>query len=158
MSESLSAPFKAGDRVVALDTAQGLLVPGQVYTVSVISRQRHGDPRVIINGLYADGRVPCSGLEYYNFRAAVAGQDYDIPKPPITFADKAEYLGHCEDGSSVQKHSAGGLYPYTLSFRDNQDPHSKHKYDVGLTGPRIVGTTWLRSVDHAVEVALALKK
>lgn len=28
------------------------------------------------------------------------------------------YAGHMNDGSSVQKHSAGGLYPYIIGYTD----------------------------------------
>ena len=28
------------------------------------------------------------------------------------------YQGHLADGSSVQRHSAGGLYPFIIYFRD----------------------------------------
>jgi len=28
------------------------------------------------------------------------------------------YQGHCADGSSIQKHSAGGLYPYVIGYTD----------------------------------------
>ncbi len=31
------------------------------------------------------------------------------------------YQGHLSDGSSVQKHSAGGLYPYVIFAKDT--PH-----------------------------------
>lgn len=30
----------------------------------------------------------------------------------------ATYQGHCADGSSVQKHSAGGIYPYIVFAKD----------------------------------------
>lgn len=29
------------------------------------------------------------------------------------------YLGHMPDGSSIQRHSAGGAYPYVVQVRDN---------------------------------------
>jgi hypothetical protein len=28
------------------------------------------------------------------------------------------YQGHCADGSSVQKHSAGATYPYVIGYTD----------------------------------------
>lgn len=30
------------------------------------------------------------------------------------------YQGHCSDGSGVQKHSCGGLYPYVIGVRERQ--------------------------------------
>ena len=49
------------------------------------------------------------------------------------------YAGHLPDGSSVQKHSAGGLYPYViylLAGTCNQAnalaTHFKTEYDQGL--------------------------
>jgi len=42
------------------------------------------------------------------------------------------YQGHLADGSSVQKHSAGGLYPYVVAVRDTD--HGR-RYE--LLGPGI---------------------
>jgi len=50
------------------------------------------------------------------------------------------YQGHLPDGSSVQKHSAGGAYPYVLVLRDSQRPGAK--FDWGLIGPGIDKTLW----------------
>ena len=30
------------------------------------------------------------------------------------------YAGHLSDGSGIQKHSAGGLYPYVIGVRERQ--------------------------------------
>lgn len=45
------------------------------------------------------------------------------------------YQGHLNDGSSVQKHSAGGLYPYIIYAKQCGDAlatHMKAEYDQGL--------------------------
>ncbi len=33
----------------------------------------------------------------------------------------SQYQGHCSDGSSVQKHSAGANYPYVIGQRDRAE-------------------------------------
>ncbi len=55
----------------------------------------------------------------------------------------ATYQGHHADGSSIQKHSAGGAYPYVLVLRDSQRPGAK--FDWGVIGPKINGIKWLPS-------------
>jgi hypothetical protein len=49
------------------------------------------------------------------------------------------YMGHLNDGSSVQKHSAGGLYPYVIYARQKGAALSYgvltpegEEFDVGL--------------------------
>lgn len=53
------------------------------------------------------------------------------------------YQGHLADGSSVQKHSAGGAYHYVLVLRDSRRPGAK--FDWGLVGPGINNPIWLKS-------------
>ena len=53
------------------------------------------------------------------------------------------YQGHHADGSSIQKHSAGGAYPYVLVLRDSRRPGAK--FDWGVIGPEINGIKWLPS-------------
>lgn len=55
----------------------------------------------------------------------------------------ATYQVHHADGSSIQKHSAGGAYPYVLVLRDSRWPGEK--FDWGVIGPEILGVVWLRS-------------
>lgn len=38
------------------------------------------------------------------------------------------YQGHLPDGSSVQRHSAGGLYPFVLFAKDGADGKLAHGY------------------------------
>lgn len=69
------------------------------------------------------------------------------------------YAGHHPDGSSIQNHSAGPLYPYVLIWRDkNGGPDTNGKYDVGVMGPRITGTMWCPSLDDAVKIAEIIKE
>lgn len=58
-------------------------------------------------------------------------------------AQPAVYEGHLADGSGIQKHSAGGAYPYVLVLRDSQRPGEK--FDWGLVGGRIERPIWLAS-------------
>ena len=51
------------------------------------------------------------------------------------------YQGHHTDGSSIQKHSAGGAYPFVLVLRDSKQPGSK--FDWGVIGPGIDGIKWV---------------
>lgn len=144
----MTCPFKVGDKVVASGKYKGMaLRPGKVYTVQKVQRLR-----VTIEGRYESGELPISGLGFSCFRAAVAGVDYPLPPNDLYPS------GHLADGSSVQKHSAGELYPYVVAYRDSTDPHSSRNYDVGLIGPRVVGTAWFTSFDDAVAAAMALKK
>ena len=53
------------------------------------------------------------------------------------------YQGHLPDGSSVQKHSAGGAYPYVLVLRDSQRPGAK--FDWGLIGNGIDKPVWFKT-------------
>ncbi len=69
------------------------------------------------------------------------------------------YSGHRPDGSSVQNHSAGPLYPYVLVWRDKKGgPDANGKYDVGVIGPRLVDTAWCVSFTVAVKIAENLKE
>lgn len=66
------------------------------------------------------------------------------------------YQGHMADGSSVQKHSAGGAYPYVLQLRDN--PRGGFYWD--MIGPGIAGKLTFESSDAwdaAVRRVLAVR-
>jgi hypothetical protein len=66
------------------------------------------------------------------------------------------YQGHLADGSSVQKHSAGGAYPYVLVLRDSQRPGAK--FDWGLIGPGIDTQIWLKTSALWDEAVRGLKR
>lgn len=101
-------------------------------------------------GIFAP--TPQPGESRRTSAAVYASQDRDLHEllgkladhmaaPPPAPADA--YQGHLPDGSSVQKHSAGGAYPYVLVLRDSQRPGEK--FDWGLIGPGLPRTIWLRS-------------
>jgi hypothetical protein len=69
-----------------------------------------------------------------------------------------KYQGHLPDGSSVQKHSAGGLYPYVLVVRDSKFRVPGVRYDYGVMGPGILGVDWVGPRDAAVSMADAYKR
>ncbi len=61
------------------------------------------------------------------------------------------YQGHLNDGSSVQKHSAGGLYPYVIFAKDTP---SGLRY--GVLCPSGYASE-LRIYGEAVDIALFYK-
>lgn len=83
----MNNPFKTGDKVVAIGECGGDLRIGKVYTVKAISGKL-----VTIEGRYENGDPPICGQGYNNFRAAIAGQDYEVPQQPamILATDAAE--------------------------------------------------------------------
>jgi len=62
-----------------------------------------------------------------------------------------QYQGHLSDGSSIQRHSAGALYPYVIAARQSG---SKLEYGVVTPGGQYI---WTGTYDSAVEKAFALK-
>lgn len=61
----------------------------------------------------------------------------------------SNYLGHLNDGSSVQKHSAGGIYPCVLF---SQETPTGRKY--GLITPDNQSGKLYESYDIAVNAAI----
>lgn len=143
----MSHPFKTGDKVVRLpEHRNGLWSKGDA--VATVTWAGYSDGRYcvrvdVILGTFVAAR----------FRAAVAGQDYDVP------AERNDvYQGHLPDGSSVQAHSAGGLYPVVLTYRDKAGgPNADGKYDVGVISPKNQDPIWFKSSDAAIAVAEAIK-
>lgn len=170
----MNNPFKVGDKV------KENMWPGRdLHRIDVATV-------VQVEGLFVIVDKP-SLSEYHrgstrwhhdNLRAAIAGQDYPLPaattKDPLAGAvarvctPPEANSGHLPDGSSVQKHSAGPLYPCVLTFRDarlngrvwNEDlkAHVKAKYDVGIISPRNYEPLWFSTFDRAVSVATAIKE
>ena len=135
----MNNPFKIGDKVVRLNYGQGNFAVGDVGEVIRVTGLR----------VALRGDTPEYVHHIENLRAAIAGQDYDVPaSEPNT--------GHLPDGSSVQKHSAGLLYPCVLILRDKR-LHGEGKYDVGVISPRNPEPIWCSSTDAAVAVAVAIK-
>ena len=61
-----------------------------------------------------------------------------------TSVQPGTYQGHHADGSSIQKHSAGGAYPYVLQLRDK--PAGGYWWE--MTGPGIEGALRFGSGDE----------
>lgn len=145
----MNHPFKKGDKVVRLPDYQKFLWTRGSKVVTVTDTAYYGDgkPSVYVSG--------CTRA--YNadrFRAAIAGQDYDVPTKRTDV-----YQGHLPDGSSVQAHSAGGLYPFVLVWRDKRNgPDAYGKYDVGVIGPTNQDPIWCPCSDHAIKLAEAIKE
>lgn len=146
-----SHPFKRGDKVVRLAehyNADWTLGNTVCTVLSTAFYYYSGEPSVF---LYEDG-----GTRSYDadrFRAAIAGQDY--PALPPVSAGVAHYAGHLPDGSSVQKHSAGPLYPCVIAMRDGI---LGGKYDYGVISPRNQEPLWLSTHEAAMLVAETIKK
>lgn len=66
--------------------------------------------------------------------------------------------GHMPDGSGIQRHSAGGHYPYVLVYRDKKQYCDEFgRYDVGVIGPQNQTPLWFKSLNHAVRVIESMK-
>jgi hypothetical protein len=145
----MNNPFKIGDKVVRLNWDHGNFKVGDVGEVIKVS----SDLRVALRS-----DAPQFAHRIENLRAAIAGQDYGVPAPDYENfnAVLGPNTGHLPDGSSVQKHSAGLLYPCVLILRDKR-LHGEGKYDVGVISPRNPEPIWCSSTDAAVAVAVAIK-
>lgn len=156
----MSNPFKAGDKVVRINPyIDQNFVENKVYTVSYIEpfRQRGTVSVHLKDGPTTDGGY-AGPWDSWKFRAAIAGQDYDVLAAPAASAFTDVYQGHLPDGSSVQAHSAGGLYPVVLVYRDKVGgPNADGKYDVGVISPKNQDPIWFKSSDAAIAVAEAIK-
>ncbi len=58
------------------------------------------------------------------------------------------YEGHLPDGSGIQRHSAGLIYPYVILARQKSD-----SLEWGIIGPDTGGYLWFGSRDDAVRAA-----
>lgn len=138
-------PFKVGDKVVRLPEWRRTALwvcDGEVHTVEEADYYRDGSPRIRLQGVD-------SAWDAARFRAAIAGRDY-----PVCIQPEAN-SGHLSDGSSVQKHSAGPLYPCVIAMRDGI---LGGKYDYGVISPRNQEPLWLSTHETAVSVAETIKK
>lgn len=153
----MSNPFKAGDKVVRRsEYIDQNFVEHQVYTVSYIEPGNvRGASVHLKDGPTTNGGYP-GPWDAWKFRAAIAGQDYDVRA--VAVDTLGVYQGHLPDGSSVQAHSAGGLYPVVLVYRDKVGgPDANGKYDVGVISPKNQDPIWFKSSDAAIAVAEAIK-
>lgn len=113
-----------------------------------------GDEDVVVEFLHTSG----SGWHLEKFGKGHAGHNLDLVERAKPATGESAYAGHHPDGSSIQKHSAGPLYPYVLVYRDKKGgPDASGKYDVGVIGPKHEGTIWCKDFNQAVALAEHLK-
>lgn len=75
-------PFKTGDKVVALVENNGQLRVGKIYEVGAPNPSFPN--HVMIVGVYENGNgKPKNGTGWESFRAAIAGQDYQLMQEPV---------------------------------------------------------------------------
>lgn len=114
-----------------------------------------GDEDVVVG--FHDG--PPVGWQLEKFGYGHSGRNLELVERAKPATGEPVYAGHHPDGSSIQNHSAGPLYPYVLVWRDKKGgPDANGKYDVGVMGPRITGTMWCPSLDDAVKIAEIIKE
>lgn len=155
----MNNPFKVGDKVVRTQYRHDGICVGEVREVV-----RVDGPRKVALAGGTKGWLH----DVDNLRAAIAGQDYPAPSKvgngPLEYAPNS---GHLSDGSSVQKHSAGALYPCVLVWRDAKLGGMVYddfgalvpaKYDVGVISPRNPEPLWFSNFDRAVSVAATIKE
>lgn len=141
----MSNPFKTGDKVVRLNDTHDGVRPGDIATVEEVTP----------GGVVLQGGRPGFKHQQVNLRAAVAGQDYQLYTPagdPPTANS-----GHLADGSSVQKHSAGPIYPCVITLRDKR-LKGVGLFDYGLTSPRNGAALWFSTLEAAYAVADIINK
>jgi hypothetical protein len=145
----MNNPFKVGDKVVRrLEECNHSWAGEEGVVCTVIDVAPGGDIRLSYRPANAS-KLFDGWWMAERFRAAIAGQDYDVPST-------APNTGHLPDGSSVQKHSAGLLYPCVFILRDKR-LHGRGEFDVGVISPRNPEPIWCSSTDAAVAVAVAIK-
>lgn len=147
----VSNPFKVGDKVVEAMYEMIDMHRIGVATVAAIERGFVQLDTPSRNEYHAGG----TRWHHSNLRAAIAGVDYPATKRDDNLP--LQPSGHLSDGGSVQKHSAGGLYPVVIWHRDKTLPGAG-KYDVGLTWPDQAEPVWFRDYDSASNVAEAIKE
>lgn len=114
-----------------------------------------GDEDVVVG--FLEG--PPGGWHLKKWGHGHAGHSLELVERAEPATGEPVYAGHHPDGSSIQNHSAGPLYPYVLIWRDKKGgPDANGKYDVGVIGPRISGPAWFDSLDGAVKIAEVLKE
>lgn len=151
-------PFKVGDKVVRMNYPHAGMAVGKAGEVARVTGRK----------VTLVGASPNFTHDQKNLRAAVAGQDYPAPSKvgngPLEYAPNS---GHLSDGSSVQKHSAGAIYPCVLVWRDAKLGGMVYddfgalvpaKYDVGVISPRNPEPLWFSNFDRAVSVAATIKE
>jgi hypothetical protein len=145
----MSNPFKVGDKVTARNHIDGTHAKiGAVFTVVRV----YGDLVDLQDDLCFYRRAGPSKWHCDHLRAAIAGQDYEAPTP-----QPEANSGHLSDGSSVQKHSAGPIYPCVITLRDKR-LKGTGLFDYGLTSPRNPEPLWFSTLEAAHGVADIINK
>ena len=150
----MNNPFKVGDKVMRREEWCIYSFAGHehtVFTVECVGRS-WGEHVVWLdnepNPEYNDGWLP------HRMRAAIAGRDYDVPDYDVPAQPNT---GHLPDGSSVQKHSAGPIYPCVITLRDKR-LKGTGLFDYGITSPRNPEPAWLSTLEAAYAVADIINK
>lgn len=151
----MSNKFKVGDKVRRIcednhGTGFSIRV-GDVLTVAEVT----GTGELLFD-LPGTRRKDTWSLAYY-FELVEAAPTMAPDVQPTSLVQTFEQAagiqpsGHLPDGSSVQKHSAGGLYPCVLVWRDKK---ASTGYDVGVIIPGHE-PIWCRDLDAAVRLGQA---
>ena len=138
----MSHPFKKGDRVVPApgeDLVRYGIPAGWVATVEAMRTARHGTHFITVRNNSGDLK------EFYADRFVAY-----IEQPPEANS------GHLPDGSSVQKHSAGPIYPCVIQLRDKR-LGAGGLFDYGVLSPRNSEPVWLSNLEAAHALALVIK-
>lgn len=103
----------------------------------------------VVAALHREARLEAKDAEQAKRIAEVnAVRSVRVPTP------SDQYQGHHADGSGIQNHSAGGLYPYILATRDARGGQG---YEYGILGGVLLDTIWVGSYDRAVSLARYFK-
>jgi len=149
----MSNQFKVGDRLVR--TAHTDLWARRCASLGTSTTDA-----VLVTAVYRTGFVSFSSKtaadsaawDVNAFRVAIAGVDY-----AATPAQPEANTGHLPDGSSVQKHSAGPIYPCVIVLRDKRLKGLK-LFDYGLISPRNQHPIWFSTLEAAHAVADIINK
>jgi len=148
---NVNNPYKLGDRVVDGRTMRQTVYGVQNFIGTV--KATYGEYVHVQERPFEE----CSIWHWSNLCAAIKGVDYDVLGTQRDDNLPLQPSGHLADGSSIQKHSAGGVYPVVIWHRDKKLPGAG-KYDVGLTWPDQAEPVWFRDYDTAISVAEAIKR
>ena len=127
-------PFKVGDKVECSD---GWTPNSSPMTVTKVAGDR----------VYTDN---CDHTESPWYAHTMRLAAVTAPQPEAN-------SGHLPDGSGVQKHSAGPIYPCVIVLRDKR-LKGNGLFDYGLTSPRNHVPIWFSTLEAAHTVADIINK
>ena len=132
--------FKVGDKV----TYEGGWTPERVpMNVTRVEGDRVWTDNCVFPGL----SNPAGSLCMYK----------EPPAAPLVGTQIVANIGHLADGSGVQKHSAGPIYPCVIVLRDKR-LKGTGLFDYGLTSPRNHAPVWFSTLEAAHAVADIINK